>query len=348
MIGLLAVAACDEAGTGPLMEELTPAEALELAVLEDEASYGIPVELTAVEEEVAAALGDAGTAEGRGFASEARLHFQFARRALAEGHPRRALEEAREARRLIARAVLVTGGRDALAALIERLDELALTADEDEEVFDDAGAVADELAALAAAARDLLARGDSVGAGERALLGEQRARYRRGRPHVRGDVAPARARLAVALAETAVGLAERLIAAQDVPPRDAVSDAAQRQNRWLLHAERMLERAQTALANGYFARAVHFAEHSQWSALKAVVLPGGVTEAEIEAIVKVADNLYGQAEEAIGTEPTELERLMLVRAGRLIEHGKTMLEEGHQRGIAPLWRASVICAWLLG
>ena len=149
------------------------------------------------------------------------------------------------------------------------------------------------------------------------------------------DIRPDRARLAVSLAETAVALAERLINARDVPVRDAVTDVADRQNRWLAHAKRMLERAQRALENGHFARAVHFAQHAHWSALKAVILPGGITEAELEAMIKVAEELYGQAEAALGDAPSELELRLFQRAGRLIELGKTRIEEGHKRGVAP-------------
>jgi HEPN domain-containing protein len=238
---------------------------------------------------------------------------------------------------------MTMGGRDAVEALIERIEELGLTTGEDGDLFDDADAVGDEMGTLADQARDLLARGDSVGAAERALLGEQRARLRR------RDVGPDRARLAVALAETAVSLAERLIASQDVPTpvRDAVTDVANVQNRWLMHAHRMLERAQQALANGRYARAVHFAQHAHWSALKAVILPGGVTEEELKAMVDLADNLYAEAEASLPDEPTELQKLMFQRAGRLIELGKTKLEEGNKRGVAALWRASVICAWLI-
>jgi HEPN domain-containing protein len=343
LAGVLAVAACDQVGTGPAANDLTPEEQLELAVLEDQGSYDVPVELTSVDTDVAAAFGDRAAPEGRGLIDRARMKFLSARQALAIGNTRRALEEAREARRLLARAVMAIGGGDAVEALIERIEELGLTTTEDGDLFDDADAVGDEMNTLADEARDLLARGDSVGAAERALLGEQRARFRR------RDVAPERARLAVALAETAVSLAERLIASQDAPTpvRAAVTDVATAQNRWLMHAQRMLEHAQQALANGRYARAVHFAQHAHWSALKAVILPGGVTEEELKAMVDLADNLYAEAEASLPDEPTELQKLMFQRAGRLIELGKTKLEEGNKRGVAALWRASVICAWLI-
>ncbi|MDH3206766.1 MAG: HEPN domain-containing protein [Gemmatimonadota bacterium] len=347
LLGLLAVAACDQVGTGLFNDDLTPDEVLELTVLEDEGSFDIPVEITTVGTDVAASFGASRVSEGRSLTADAQRHFAAAREALRAGDRPRALEEAREARRLIARAVLATGGQEALDALIERIEEISLTADDDDDVFDDPRDIADELKTLADAARDLLARGDSVGAGERAILGEQRARYRRGRRDHRGDINPDRARLAVGLAGTSVSLAERLIANQDVPPRDNATDVADRQNRWLMHANRMLERAEQALANGRFARAVHFAQHAHWSALKAVILPGGITEEELDAMVVVADNLYAEAEAELRDDSSELELRLFERAGRLIELGKSKLEEGNKRGVAPLWRASVICAWLL-
>lgn len=344
LAGVLALAACDQVGTGPAANDLTPEEQLELAVLEDEGSYDLPIELTSVETDVAATFGDRAVPEGRDLIGRARLKFLSARQALATGNTRRALEDAREARRLLARAALALGGRDAVEALIERIEELGLTTAEDGDLFDDADAVGDEMGTLADQARDLLARGDSVGAAERALLGEQRARLRR------RDVAPDRARLAVSLAETAVSLAERIIASQDVPTpvRDAVTDVANLQNRWLMHAHRMLERAQQALASGQHARAVHFAQHAHWSALKAVILPGGITEEELKAMVELADNLYAEARASLPDEPSELQKLLFERAGRLIELGKSKLEEGNKRGVAALWRGSVICAWLVG
>lgn len=349
LIGLFGLAACDQTdGTAPELQGLTTQEAQELAVLEEEGSFDIPAELTFEATEVAIEFADGDVTEGRALAAEADVRFQNARRDLLLGRLRHALDEARVARRLIARAMLATGGPDALEALIERIEALAMMTDaEDEDVFDDPSAVAEELQRLATEARERLAQGDSIGAAERALLGEQRARYRRGRRDFRGDVRPARARLAVELAGTAVALATRLVADDEVTDRPEVTDLADRQNRWLTHARRMLRLAEAALANGHFARAVHFAQHAHWSALKAVVLPGGITEEEVRAMVELAHNLFEQAQEAVGDDATELEVRLLRIAGRLIEVGEQRVEAGYLRGVAPLWRAAVISRWLL-
>ena len=84
LAGVLAVAACDQVGTGPAANDLTPDEQLELAVLEDEGSYDLPIELTSVETDVAAAFGDRAATDGRDLMDRARLKFLSARRALAD------------------------------------------------------------------------------------------------------------------------------------------------------------------------------------------------------------------------------------------------------------------------
>ena len=243
---------------------------------------------------------------------------------------------------------MATSGADGVIALIERIEELALITAEDDDVFDDPEALRARLESLAAEARELLARGDLVAAAERALLGEQIARHHRGRRHHPGDILPDRARLAVSLAGTAVGLAGRLVAADSLPVRQlAPSNVRDHRNRWLAHARRMLAKAEQALATGHFARAVHFAEHAHWSALKAVILPGGITEEELRAMVALAHHLHDQAEIALGDDPTELEQGLFARAGRLIELGESMLADGYKRGVAPVWRGAVISRWLM-
>jgi hypothetical protein len=348
LLAVLAFAACDETGFQPFDPALSLDEETELSVLQDPGSLDITVELADASAYVAASFDGTGTTDGHALIAQARLRFQAAHDALLAGDRPRALEIAREARRLAAQAIVATGGAEAVEALIEHIEELALSLDpEDDDVFDDPELLRERLERLAAAARQLLAEGRLVAAAERALLGEQFVRFHRGRRDHRGEVLPERARLAVALGGTAVALAERLVAAEDIPfynVSDAVTD---RQNRWLAHARHMLQLAEQALANEHFARAVHFAWHAQWSALKAVILPGGVTEEELRAMVELANGLYEEAVAAVGDDPTELEQRLLGLAGRLIERGEQMLAEGYPRGVAALWRAAVLSSWLV-
>jgi HEPN domain-containing protein len=350
LLGLLALPACGESTLEPPGASLTPDEALELAVLEDPGSLDVAVELTDATHDVAADFGVASATEGRDLSAQARAGFLVARESARAGDLRRAIDEARLARRLAARALVASGGAEAVEALIERIEELLLTLDaEDDDVFDDPEAMKVQLERLAAQARELFEQGRLVAAAERALLAEQVVRFHRGRRDHRGDVLPERARLAVALAGTAVRLAERLVEAEDMPVRDgAVSDVRTRPDRWLAHAKRMLALAEEALASGRYARAVHFAHHAHWSALKAVILPGGITKEELRAMAGLAHRLYEEARVALGDDPTALEARLFALAGRLIERGEEKLEEGHVRGVAALWRGAVISRWLIG
>jgi len=350
LLAVFALPACGESTVEPLDASLTVDEALELALLEDPGSLDIVVELTDATHDVATDFGDGGAVEGRDLSAQARTGFLRAHESARAGDHRRALDEARLARRLAARALVATGGSEAVEALIERIEELVLSLDdEDDDVFDDPELMKERLERLAEQARELHEQGHLVAAAERALLAEQVVRYHRGRRDHRGDVRPDRARLAVALAGTAVALAERLVEAEDTPVDDAAaSDVRERQNRWLAHAKRMLALAEEALASGRYARAVHFAHHAHWSALKAVILPGGITDEELRAMSELANRLYEEAKVAVGDHPTELKERLLALAGRLIERGEQRLEEGHVRGVAPLWRGAVISRWLIG
>jgi HEPN domain-containing protein len=349
LLAVFALPACGESTVEPLDASLTVDEALELALLEDPGSRDIVVELTDATHDVATDFGDPGAVEGRDLSAQAREGFLRAHESARAGDHRRALDEARLARRLAARALVATGGAEAVEALIERIEELVLSLDdEDDDVFDDPELMKERLERIAAQARELHEQGHLVAAAERALLAEQVVRYHRGRRDHRGDVRPDRARLAVALAGTAVALAERLVDAEDTPVPATATDVRERQNRWLAHAKRMLALAEEALVSGRYARAVHFAHHAHWSALKAVILPGGITEDELRAMAELAHRLFEEARVALGDDPTELEERLLALAGRLIERGEQKLEEGHVRGVAPLWRGAVISRWLIG
>jgi hypothetical protein len=340
---LMAAVACDDSGTELALDQVTPAEALELAVLADEGSFDVAVTLTTVMNDVAMVRGNSGALQAQSLNAEAKAAFAEARAAMLAGDHRRALELSDIARRLVARALIATGGLPTVDDLIERLEDILLTLDVD--VVDDPDALRVELETIIAEAKALLEAGDSVGAAARAILGEQRLRFHRGRRDHRGDIAPERARLDVALAGSAVRLAERLINAQILSTDVASSDRPDRQQRWLAHAKKMLERAETALSNGHFARALHFAQHAQWSALKAVILPGGITEQEVRDMVELAQDLHKLARAEVGDDPIKVR--LWNRAGDLIEIGLRKLEAGHKRGVAALWRAAVISHWLI-
>jgi len=143
---------------------------------------------------------------------------------------------------------------------------------------------------------------------------------------------------AVGLGATAVDLATRLLTD---PP------ATEEQEDFLATAANFQARAEDALLNDQPRRAAHFAGLAQWQALKAVVLPGGITDEEIRAMDELATSLFQKAQTAVGPEPTELQQDLLEAVDRLIEMAENHM--GQVRiVIGPLWRAAVISQWLIG
>ena len=354
-LGIMAVAACEDGTpTAPIVDELfTLDEMIELDVLASAANVAVALELADASNNVASSSGDVRAQDGRELHDRARLRFTEAQDDLARGNRRAALDKARDARRLVARAIEATGGGRAVAGMVERLEAIASTIGEDVDSFDDPTDVASELNRLAVSARAALASGDATRAGERAIFGDQRTHDRRsndrrgndrsgrdrGGDNRGSDVGPRRAQLAIELGATAVALAERLL------ENDVIDDE---RSRFLATAHELLEKARAAYGEGHYGRAVHFAEAASWSALKAVVLPGGITEEDMRAMIDLANSLHEEARAALGDAPTEVQIAMFKRAGRLIELGEKMVAEGKQRGVGPLWRGAVISSWLIG
>lgn len=159
-----------------------------------------------------------------------------------------------------------------------------------------------------------------------------RARDRR---HPRVD----RIGLIVELGATAVSLAERLIDGQG---------ADREQLRLLQQAKEYLRLAKAALRSDDPERAVHFAIQACWTALKAVVLPGGVTEEEERMIHELATDLIQAAVAAVGDDPTGLEKLLLQWSAQFYAAGVELLESGQVRGVAWLWKSAVISTYIIG
>lgn len=150
-----------------------------------------------------------------------------------------------------------------------------------------------------------------------------------------------RARLGIALATEAIAMADRILSAQ-------VGGADTEQQELLDVAREYLAQAILAFEAGEEARAIHLARLAQWGALKAVVIPGGITDEEARFVLTLAETLLGEARAAIGPEPSEIEAVLFSRATRLFERGKASVETGNHRGIGPLWCAAVISSYLVG
>jgi hypothetical protein len=146
--------------------------------------------------------------------------------------------------------------------------------------------------------------------------------------------------LAVALGAEAVQLANRILS--ENPTADTESQE------YLDTAEEYLAQARKALEAGEEARAAHLAHLAQWWALKAVVLPGGITDEEARFILGLAETLLAEARAAIGPEVTPVEEALITRAARLLERGKEALGNGVCRGIGALWKSAVVSSYLIG
>lgn len=339
----LVAAACEQGPVAPVDELLTEDQETELAlaVLEDELATEAALAMAEVSADAAARAGEgtAAQAEAGRFAGQARERFQAAREALARGDRTEAARRAREARQLVARAMEQAGSTEGLRAAVGRIDDLEDQVEADPEAYDDADALRGELSLLRIAARVRLERGEVREAAAAAVLAEQRHRFRYRWRELDPETRSRRAALQVELAGTAVGLATRLLESAD--------DLERVQVRLLALAEEQWAHARRALEAGYEGRAVHLAQLARWSALKAVVLPEPTLE-EARELHQVAVTLLGQAREAVGEEPTEVQSALLTRAARLLELGESKLEAGILRGIIALWDSAVISAWLLG
>ncbi len=333
LAAVVALAACDASDpVGPDVDEgvLTAESQMVLAVLgdADAVEAGIAVAESPVAERLDA--GRAGAASARSTLDLARSGFDEARSALARGDLDEAVTRATDARRSLARALDESPAVRGSIGAVERAEALPGEVTADPESYVDPGSLAIELSDLAERARGRMASGDRVGAVSDAILAEQLHELRR-RDRPDRD----RVDLAIALAGTAIELATRLLP----------DDPEPEQLRFLRVAERHL-RAAVALAEaGQTGRAVHQAELAVWNALKAVVLPGGVSEEEQRMILDLAETLFAEAR---ATEPEGVKATLLGISLRLLEHGTAQLEAGNVRGVAALWSSAVISTWIIG
>jgi hypothetical protein len=157
----------------------------------------------------------------------------------------------------------------------------------------------------------------------------------RPRPDDRGRVD-----LAVALGGEAVDLAARLL----------TNGADEQQKRLLAEAKELQRQAEAALKAGHDGRAIELAEAASQTALKAVVLPGGITPQEARMIQDVARDLLRDAKAAVEKNPTDLKRHLLAVAEQLFREGSDQLAgpRGSERGLASLWKSAAISSWLIG
>jgi hypothetical protein len=336
LLGGLALGACQDDGpTGleALPDDLTVEEELTLEVLSNPELTEVALALATTQESAAHRRGRMWSS-GEDLTAQAENQFRKAEQAFAQGDLVRAMERHREARRLVAQAMQTAGGAWALQAQFERLESLPAMVQGDPEGFQDPQGFALQLGKLAEGARKAQQGGNRVQAAQMGVLGEQALRKRE-REHA--GVLAEHPEVRVALGAEALELATELVG----------EGADEEQLDLLAVAEALQDRAETALADGYDRWAAHYAHLSTWWALKAVVLPGGVTDEDASGILELALGLRDGAEAALGTEPDEIQAALWAWAVRMLEAGEANQSNGTCRGLGALWQAAVIFSYLI-
>lgn len=335
---LIPLAGCrDGQPLEPESAELAWEDEIALELLSDPTSTGAALELL----EVQAKAGN-GKGWGRGSAdthrSQAELAFREAQDAMAQGDLIRARDRARDGRRLVAESIQMSGGNGAIESMVERLEAIPLQIAADPTDYQNSGKLGLQIGQIAERARKANQQQDRTRAGQLGVLGEQVMRQQHERRHGGGVE---RTRLGIAMATEAIEMADEIISAP-------TGGADTEQQELLDVAKEYLAQAILAFEAGEEARAIHLARLAQWGALKAVVLPGGITDEEARFVLTLAETKLAKAGDAIQPDPTEIETMLFGRATRLFERGKASVEAGNYRGIGPLWCSAVTSSYLIG
>jgi hypothetical protein len=242
----------------------------------------------------------------------------------------------RECRRMMVQIALETHGEQAIDELFARVETLVERISEADDEFARLGELGDRLQALLDEAYALRDAGDLVGAGERLVLALQmadRMRHRH-RDFVRDP--QVHVRLAIARGAESLRLADRLI---DVPtPTQEVV---------LFRATEHQRRAEFALDQGWYRRAIVQARHAEQLSLYAVLNGERPTGEEALRLLALAEEMILAAEQAIGPDPTDAQRALLNRAIRLKEKGAQAIDAWQWRGVSLLWHSAVTSAVLI-
>lgn len=346
LFAVLALGACEDGtSTAPVQEALSLEDELALQIIADDEAIDAALDLVDGTDGSMRRRG-MGHGMGRGtqgasaLRSEARAHFEAARAAYMAGDMVLALDEARAGRMVVAGAVESMMGRSAIHGMVEQLEAMADMVPMDDATYENAAGLGLHLGMLGASAREALNQGNFGEAGSCGVLGQQLARQ--GQRHFRrghGEPDEEHVRVKVQFGATAVALATRILEEQG---------ADEEQQAFLAAAEEYQAGAEAALEAGELRRAAYLANLAEWNALKAVVLPGGITDDEVRYVLDLATEAYAAAEAALAGGATELQADLLAAAKRMLDNGEEHVLQGYVRGVGALWRSAVISTWLVG
>jgi hypothetical protein len=333
-----ALTACQDGGPTAieeLPEQLTVEEELTLEVLADPTATALALELATAQTQAAHGRGRFG-GHGEDITAQAEQRFRNAEEAFQKGDLVRAMEQHREARRLVAQAMEASGGPWALQAQLERLESLPVMVAGDPDGFQDPQGFCLQLGELAQGARNAFQKGNRIQAGQMGVLAEQAVRRRqRDQDYVLAGYPEVKVELGAAAIALARGILDE-------------EGSDDEQEDLLAVAQIFQDQALAAMDGGDLRRAVHYAHLAEWWALKAVVLPGGITDEEAAYVLDLAKALYDDAVVAVGEDPDELQAALLERAERMLEAGEENLSNGTCRGLGALWQVAVISSYLVG
>lgn len=335
LLGGLFLSACDDGGpTEPDFANLAVEDQLTLDLLADPTSVDVALSLAEVQASAAHRFGRRWSNSTDPLLAQAENAFRNAQNALAAGDQVRALKQARIGRELVAQAVQECNGPRAVQGMVERLQALPLAVSSDPDAYQDPQGLAVQLSELARGAGKQFGKGKRIRAGGLGVLGEQAVRSRqRDRDHA-GMGLP---EVKVELGATAILLAKRIL--EDLDRSDDEG--------YLVTAEEYQAEADKIIAGGTFGRAIHYAHLAQWWALKAILVPGEASGEEIAALLARAQDLYGDAVDAVGAEPTQLQTILLERAASMLATGEANLSNETCGGSGAIWQAAVISRYLL-
>lgn len=268
-------------------------------------------------------------AEARALLAQAREKFAAARQAWAAGDTETAAQLALEGRTLVAEAMTLVFGEEAVQRFMERVEHVISWLRE--RVDEESSTLLARIRELKDEAQVRWDGGDFIGALERLILALQIAE--RERAHMRRTDIGEHARLSVFMANSSIGLATEVVG----------TDATDRQLLVLRHAEFVLSEAERALGVGRFRLAFSLARETVNLALVAVMLEPTTDVEKVQAMINLSERAIMAAETAVSQlDPTSF-------PVRLLEHAKTLQARGIEIStteprvaIHVLWYASTL------